>query len=106
DTKVSLYQEICNIKNQLGKPKDSIQQLDPTLLKDPQIRLSWFYRELLVLEKLDECQYVENFLGISKMSRFMEPKLSNFHFAILHNETNMAINQLVDAINWMAPEKL
>ncbi|KAF0510054.1 kinase-like protein [Gigaspora margarita] len=40
------------------------------------------------------------------MSRFMEPKLANFQFAILHNETNIEINQLVDVINWMAPEKM
>ncbi|CAG8533498.1 20037_t:CDS:2, partial [Racocetra fulgida] len=35
DTKISLYQEMCNIKNQLENSKDSIQQLDPILLKDP-----------------------------------------------------------------------
>ncbi|CAG8816530.1 8819_t:CDS:2, partial [Racocetra persica] len=198
DTKLSLYQEMRNIKNQLENPKDSIKQLEPTLLKDPLFNRTSdcrgklkqivkkvykgfievacksrnpedqrFHRELLILEKLDECQYVEKFYGISKyngkevmifewaemgnlkevynkeciswnlkarivfeickgiifldsvgvfhndircenimMSRFMEPKLANFHFAILHNETNIAINQPINDINWMSPEKM
>ncbi|CAG8770632.1 3620_t:CDS:2, partial [Cetraspora pellucida] len=37
DTKLSLYQEICHIKNQLEIIKDSTRQLDPTLLKDPSL---------------------------------------------------------------------
>ncbi|CAG8488486.1 14864_t:CDS:2 [Gigaspora rosea] len=37
DTKTSLYQEICHIKNNLEKNKDSIQQIDPILLKEPSL---------------------------------------------------------------------
>ncbi|CAG8851203.1 6498_t:CDS:2, partial [Gigaspora margarita] len=35
DTKASLYQEICHIKNKLENTKDSIQRIDPILLKKP-----------------------------------------------------------------------
>ncbi|CAG8816583.1 8370_t:CDS:2, partial [Cetraspora pellucida] len=42
------------------------------------------------------------------MSCFMEPKLANFHFGILHNhnETNIAINQPINALNWIVPQKI
>ncbi|CAG8778057.1 22765_t:CDS:2, partial [Dentiscutata erythropus] len=36
----------------------------------------------------------------------MSPKLANFQFAVLHNETNIVNNQPIDVINWMAPEKM
>ncbi|CAG8751699.1 41099_t:CDS:2 [Gigaspora margarita] len=195
DTKTSLYQEICHVKNQLEKIRETNRQIDPTLLKDSSLsrRSAYreqiikkvykgfievvcksrdfedrvFHRELLILGKLDGCQNVEKFYGFSKvdgkevivfewaemgnlkevynkeiiswnlktrivleickgimfldsvgifhndircenimMSRFMEPKLANFQLAILHNEMNIEINQLVDVINWMAPEKM
>ncbi|CAG8762582.1 14173_t:CDS:2, partial [Dentiscutata erythropus] len=198
DTQAPLYQEICNVKNQLEKTKYLSLQIDPTLLKDSTLSRKSdcrsklkqvtkmvykgfievacksrdsedqrFHRELLILGKLDKCQNVEKFYGFSKidgkevmvfewvemgnleeiynkeriswslkarivfeickgimflgsvgifhndircenimMSRFMEPKLANFHSAILHNETNIEINQPIDAINWMAPEKM
>ncbi|RIB06225.1 kinase-like domain-containing protein [Gigaspora rosea] len=98
DTKTSLYQEICHIKNNLEKNKDSIQQIDPILLKEPSLsrRLERrgklkqiikkvykgfievacksrdlmdprFRRELLILGKLDECQNIETFYGLSKV---------------------------------------
>ncbi|KAF0552064.1 kinase-like protein [Gigaspora margarita] len=179
DTKVSLYQEICHIKNKLEKTKDSIQQIDPFLLKDPSLsrrsdrrgkleqiinkvykdfievacksrdlKDQRFRRELLILGKLDESQNIEKFYGLSEvdgkevmifewtemgnlkevymkeysvgifhndircenimMSRFMEPKLANFQFAVQHNdnEKNIAINQPTDVVNWMPPEKM
>ncbi|CAG8812214.1 27208_t:CDS:2, partial [Dentiscutata erythropus] len=99
DTKASLYQEICHIKNKLEQTKDSIRQIDPTLLKESSLSRKSdrrgkldqiikkvykdsievacksrdledrrFRRELLVLEKLDECQknkvIYESFLDI------------------------------------------
>ncbi|CAG8600693.1 34522_t:CDS:2 [Gigaspora margarita] len=200
DTEVSLYQEICHIKNKLEKTKDSIRQIDPILLKKPSFNRrsdrrgkfeqiikkvykdfievacksrdlgdQRFRRELLILEKLDECQNIEKFYGLSEvdgkevmifewtemgnlkeiynkehiswnlkarivfeickgimfldsigifhndircenimMSRFMEPKLANFQFAVQqnNNEKNITINQPIDVVNWMAPEKM
>ncbi|KAF0552059.1 kinase-like protein [Gigaspora margarita] len=200
DTKASLYQEICHIKNKLDNTKDSIQRIDPILLKEPLLRrrsvcrgklkqiIKMVYkdfievackssdtgdqrlrRELLILGKLDECQNIIKFYGLSEvdgkevkilewtergnlkevynkeriswnlkaqivfeickgimfldsagifhndircenimMSRFMEPKLASFYFAVQHNnnEKNIAINQPIDVVNWMAPEKI
>ncbi|KAF0552065.1 kinase-like protein [Gigaspora margarita] len=128
-----------------------------------------FRHELLILGKLDECQCIVKFYGLSEidgkevmifewtemgnlkevydkkyiswnltarivfqickaimfldsvgifhndircenimMSRFMVPKLANFYFAVQHNdnEKSIAINQPINVVNWMAPEKI
>ncbi|CAG8839593.1 20436_t:CDS:2, partial [Gigaspora margarita] len=200
DTKSSLYQEICHIKNKLEDSKESVRQIDPTLLKEPSLSRrsdrrgkfeqiikkvykdfievacksrdlgnQRFRRKLLILGKLDECQNIVKFYGLSKvdgkevmifewaemgnlkevynkeriswnlkaqivfeickgimfldsvgvfhndircenimMSRFMEPKLANFQVATQHNdnEKSITIDQSIDVVNWMSPEKM
>ncbi|RIB21322.1 hypothetical protein C2G38_2176935 [Gigaspora rosea] len=62
DTKTSLYQEISHIKSKLEDTKDSIQQINPTLLKE----LS-FSRRSDRRGKLDECQNIVKFYGLSEV---------------------------------------
>ncbi|CAG8753542.1 9573_t:CDS:2, partial [Racocetra persica] len=78
DTKVSLYQEICNIKNQLEKSKDSIQQLDPTLLKDSLLNRTSDCRGKLgqIIKKV-----YKGFIEVACKSRDLEDQ--RFHHELL-----------------------
>ncbi|CAG8803619.1 1342_t:CDS:2, partial [Gigaspora margarita] len=98
DTKAFLYQEICHINNKLEGTKDSIRQIDPTLLKEPSLsrrsdrRDQRFRRELFIMGKLNECQNIEKFYGLSE--------IDGKEVMIL------TINQPIDVVNWMSPEKM
>ncbi|CAG8775464.1 22200_t:CDS:2, partial [Cetraspora pellucida] len=40
------------------------------------------------------------------ITSFMEPKLANFHFARMMTDPSINISNILEVINWMAPEKM